>query len=706
MKIRLVSLLGVLSWVSALSAAQLPPATIAPGFSAVPKRIPFNNPGLRTDVGVGLWGWPLPMDFNGDGLVDLVVVCSGKPYNGTYVYLNSGITDPESNLPLLKPAQRIGKGIDSAEISYVKGKPIVTTAGAAYPDFLHSGLEKPAKLPAPSVNDIFGSSDPALTKPGITGIRSSQWKYVDYDGDGRTDLIVGIDYWGDYKWGTANSGSPEPAYDDKGRWKYGPLHGYLYFLKNTGTDAAPVYAKAVQLTAVDAFDKSETPKPIDVYGRPCPMFGDFRGTGKLDLICGEFIDGFTYFENIGTRTEPRYAAGRRLTSSGIPIALDLCMISPVEFDFNGDGKLDIVVAQEDGRVALMENTGAVVDGMPQFLPPRWFRQEADEVKFGALSAPSAVDLDGDGKEDLVVGNSAGYIGFIKNLGGTPPRWAAPVYLSAGGQTIHILAGYNGDCQGPSEVKWGYVNVCAADWDGDGLIDIMSSDVWGKVYWYRNIGTRTEPRFAASAPIEVEWNGPAPKPAWNWWNPAGKELVIEWRCTPYVIDWNGDKLTDLVTLDHEGYLVLFERRKAANGKLELLPGKRVFWAEGTANYDASGKPLSPQDSGLLRLSAAVAGASGRRTFCFEDWDGDGTLDLFVNSRPNINFFRGLGRDAQGRWRFQDMGAVDALELAGHSTAPTIVHWEGRKQGDLLFGTEDGFLYYVPNPKNPPLSGGAK
>ncbi|MSU65992.1 MAG: hypothetical protein EXS38_07830 [Opitutus sp.] len=118
-------------------------------------------------------------------------------------------------------------------------------------------------------------------------------------------------------------------------------------------------------------------------------------------------------------------------------------------------------------------------------------------------------------------------------------------------------------------------MSAADWDLAGLIDIMCSDVWGKVYWYRNIGTRTAPRFAAAAPIEVAWKGPALKPAWNWWNPAGNELVIEWRCTPYVIVWNGDGLPDLVTLDHEGYLALFEWHKIAGGKLDLLPGSAFF-----------------------------------------------------------------------------------------------------------------------------------
>jgi hypothetical protein len=44
----------------------------------------YNHPGLLVDLGVGLWAWPLPMDFNGNGLTDMVVVCTDVPYNGVY----------------------------------------------------------------------------------------------------------------------------------------------------------------------------------------------------------------------------------------------------------------------------------------------------------------------------------------------------------------------------------------------------------------------------------------------------------------------------------------------------------------------------------------------------------------------------------------------------------------------------------------------
>jgi hypothetical protein len=460
----------------------------------------------------------------------------------------------------------------------------------------------------------------------------------------------------------------------------------VYVLINEGTDATPRYATPVRLMV-------DGGQPVDVYGMPSPNFEDFDRDGDLDLLCGEFVDGFTYFENTGTRREPRYAAGRPLMAGGRALTMELCMIVPVAVDFDRDGDPDLVVGDEDGRVAFIENTGKIVDRMPQFLAPRYFRQHAENVKFGALAAPVSVDWDGDGLEDLIVGNTAGYIGFIKNLGGNPVRWAAPVYLTAGDQVFREQAGPNGSIQGPAEAKWGYTNPAVADWDGDGLADILTNGIWGRVLFFRNIGTRTEPRLAEPESLQVEWPGETPKPQWVWWKPVDKELVTQWRTTPTMIDWNRDGLTDLVMLDQEGYLALFERRRGKDGQLQLLPPQRVFWAEGVSSYDGGGRPMN-QVSGLLRMNERRAGGSGRRTFIFHDWDGDGELDLLVNSSTNVNVLRGLGRDAEGRWRFQDSGSVHTHLLASHSTTPTIARWPGYAHPVLVIGAEDGFLYSLP------------
>ena len=617
--------------------------------SSVLQRVKYNNPGLVVDLGVGLWAWPLPMDYDEDGDNDLLVSCRDKPYNGIYFFENSA---GKAKMPVFKPAVRLGPAHGNIQVSYVDGRPRILIPAKELTDFRNTAFEQ--KI------EIYPTAKIHVSK-GRT--RANQWKYCDYDGDGRLDLIVGVGDWGDYGW--------DNAFDKNGRWTRGPLHGYVYLIRNERTTAKPQYAEP-EMVRADG-------KPIDVYGMPSPNLADFDGDGDLDIICGEFLDKLTYFENIGTRKNPGYAKGRFLRHNGQTIKMDLEMIIPVAIDWDKDGDIDLVVGQEDGLVAFVENTGKVRDNMPLFLPPTFFRQEADNVKFGALITPCSFDWDGDGDEDLVCGNTAGYIGFIENLDdGSPPRWTEPKYLEAAGKVIRIQAGSNGSIQGPCEAKWGYTTLSVADWDHDNLPDIVVNSIWGKVIWYRNVGTHRRPRLAAARPIEVEWPGNPPKPAWNWWQPEAKTLATQWRTTPMVIDLNKDRLNDLVMLDHEGYLAFFERVEK-DGKLALLPGRRIF-------KDKAGKPL--------RLNSKKAGGSGRRKFCFADWDLDGRLDLLVNSR-NINFLRNV-RTGNAAYVFADAGAVDDRRLAGHTTSPTIVDWNKDGSDDLLVGAEDGFLYYMPNP----------
>ncbi len=618
------------------------------------ERIKYNNLGLAVDLGVGLWAFPLPMDFNSDGKLDLVVNCPDKPYNGVYVFENPGVDTAQNRFPVFKAGQRISKGLQFAQVSSHKGKSFVLTPGNEYPDFLKTGLEKPKKIGVP-VN----------VHPNK--VRGNFWRYVDFDDDGKLDLVVGADDWSEYGW--------DNAYTPEGKWTNGPLRGFVYWLRNTGTATKPAYAKPAKLMAGD--------RPVETFGWPSPSFADFKGNGKLDLICGEFRDSFTYFENIGTRKQPKYAPGRQLkTPDGKPLTMDLEMITPTAIDWNRDGHVDLIVGDEDGRVALIENTGKVVDGVPQFLPPRYFQQEADEVKIGALATPVGVDWDGDGDIDIICGNTAGYVLFLENLSGPgveKPKWAAPKYLEANGKVIRFMAGPNGSIQGPCEAKWGYTTQTVADWDGDGLPDLIVNSILGKVVWFKNIGTRKQPKLAAAQPIDVEWDGPQPELSYGWLRPEGKGLLTQWRTTPVAVDWNRDGLTDLLVLDQEGYLAFFERARR-EGKLVLLPPKRVM-------CDEKGEPL--------KLSKGIAGKSGRRKLCIVDWDGDGKLDILLNS-SNANFLRQV--DARGgKWFFKDMGALVQQNIEGHDVSPAVVDWNGDGIPDFVGGAEDGHLYYLRNPR---------
>jgi hypothetical protein len=486
-------------------------------------------------------------------------------------------------------------------------------------------------------------------------------------------LIAGHGDWTEFGWFDKNEWWK--GYNWQGVWTGAPVHGRVFWLRNEGSDAEPRLADPKPIVADG--------KPVDVFGRPGQMLADFDGDGDLDLMCGEFLDGFTYFQNTGTRTDPTYAAGRRLIAEGKQIVVDLEMLVPHAIDWDGDGDVDMIVGDEDGRVAFFEHTGRVVNGMPQFRPPHYFQQQADPLKFGALVTPCSFDWDGDGDTDFIAGNTAGYISFIENLSGPRvdrPKLAAPQPLKAGGQTIRVMAGPNGSIQGPLEAKWGYTTQTVADWDGDGLPDIVANSIWGKVVWYRNVGTRREPKLGAAQGIEVEWDDNAPKPPWNWWNPQGRELVTQWRTTPVAVDWNRDGLVDLVMLDHEGYLCFWPRVRR-DEKLLLLPPQRVL-------CDDTGQPL--------RLNAGSGGKSGRRKLCVVDWDGDGNLDLLINSK-NADVLRQVAaRD--GKWLFKNEGPLAADNIEAHDVSPTTVDWNGDGVPDFVGGGEDGHFYFLENPRS--------
>jgi hypothetical protein len=597
------------------------------------------------------------MDFNGDGYSDLVVSCPDVPFNGTYVFENPGVHTASNPLPVFSAGFRIGPGRHFASVSFINGKTRVLTPASEFPDFKRSGLEKPVSIyPKSNVHP--------------NPVRGNFWRLADYNGDGNTDLLVGADDWTDYGW--------DNAYDPQGRWTRGPLRGFVYWIPNIGSDAKPEYGQPQRLLAGST--------PIETFGWPSPCLADFRGTGKLDLICGEFLDGFTFFENKGSRTQPRYAEGRRLQSpNGQAVTLDLEMITPTAFDWDQDGKPDLIVGDEDGRVALVRNLGTLGrDGSPLFDQPRYFRQDAAELKCGALATPVGFDWDGDGSIDLVSGNSAGYLVFYKNLsakGVEKPRWDAPRYLEADGQRFRIQAGPNGSIQGPAEAKWGYTTLSIADWDHDGLPDLLVNSILGKVVWHKNIGSRSHPKLAAAQPIEVEWSGPQPQLDYGWMKPEGKALLTQWRTTPFAVDWNHDGLTDLVMLDHQGVLSLF-RRERRQGALILLPPEHVF-------VDSNGQPL--------RLSKGSAGKSGRRKFCIVDWDGDGKLDILLNS-TNATLLRQVDH-RDGKWLFEDKGPISPANIEGHDVSPTTVDFNNDGIPDFIGGAEDGHFYYLKNPRTP-------
>lgn len=162
---------------------------------------------------------------------------------------------------------------------------------------------------------------------------------------------------------------------------------------------------------------------------------DFDGDGKLDLVVVEG-DGSKFYALRG-RGDGTFEASAPITISSNPRAIAL-------FDVDGDGDQDVAVASQAGAaVSILKNDGGV---------------------FGLLSitqvgsAPNMIasgDLDGDGREDLIVGDAtakslvllrnASNAGVLENLGSIALP-AAALGLGAGDTdgdgVAEIFAGVN------------------------------------------------------------------------------------------------------------------------------------------------------------------------------------------------------------------------------------------------------------------------
>ncbi len=608
--------------------------------------LPYNHPGLVVDLGVGLWAFPLPLDYDNDGDMDLLVGCPDKPSRGTYFFENP-TQDPKQKMPVFKPGVRIGNGYHFMMLSRINGEEVVLTPGKEFRRDAKTGkfnFDKPQSIAAiPNPNAKSG---------GRT--RGNMWRYVDFDGDGDHDIVVGAGDWSDLGW--------DHAYDRNGVWRNGPLHGFVYLMKNEGSDSKPAYSKTPQRIQAGGGD-------IDVYGWPSPNVADFDGDGDLDILCGEFMDGFTYFQNTGSRKEPAYAAGVKLSdATGTPLKMHLQMITPTAIDWDADGDLDLICGDEDGRVALLENTGKLRDHAPVFAPPQYFKQQADTLKFGALATPFVYDWDNDGDQDILCGNTAGSIGLFENLGkgdNNLPKWNAPKLLNVKSPTgdtkpFRVLAGSNGSIQGPCEAKWGYTTLSVADWDGDGDGDIIYNSILGRIEILLNQNGTLQPHHLDTGVRELP-------PAWYWWQSPASNTLSQWRTTPLCLDFDGDKKLDFVMLDQQGYLTLRRSGKAA---------ERIF-------VDEAGEPL--------RLNAGTCGRSGRVKLAMVDWDGDSRLDLLVNSE-NATWYRNC-EDRDGKIVLKKIGNLARRNVAGHTSSPAVCDFNADGKPDLLVGSENGRIYHI-------------
>lgn len=143
-------------------------------------------------------------------------------------------------------------------------------------------------------------------------------------------------------------------------------------------------------------------------------------------------------------------------------------------------------------------------------------------------SPNFVDINGDGLKDLVVGDAAGFVWIYLNSGKPgEPRFTKGGFLPTfmgNGAKIHL-----------------------ADWDEDGDLDIVAGTFYGDMAIMKNMGTRQKFEFTSGmgVPRYVFPRAKQPKFAIDPIEAGGKVLILGNYLAPWVMDWNNDGKPDLL-----------------------------------------------------------------------------------------------------------------------------------------------------------------
>jgi hypothetical protein len=197
---------------------------------------------------------------------------------------------------------------------------------------------------------------------------------------------------------------------------------------------------------------------------------------KKDLLIGRADGRVVIYLNLGTDASPTFDGGTLLEvgppGAKVPIAVGSRATLAVA-DWNSDGRKDLVVGAMDGKIRVYLNVGT--DAAPDFEALIFAQNNGgDLVVPSGRSSPVVVDLDDDGRKDLIAGNTNGELLLYANVAtDAAPAFSGYVPLESNGTPI--------DVAGTPRSR---PSVC--DWTGDGLIDVLVGAGDGLVRLYQGV----------------------------------------------------------------------------------------------------------------------------------------------------------------------------------------------------------------------------
>ncbi len=399
------------------------------------------------------------------------------------------------------------------------------TESSGSPDFIGPELNH---LSYPSLGDVDGDGDLDVMSGEINGT----FYYLNNFGSSTSFLFQAL----------VNSGNPLNGQDvgSNAAPAFGDLDsdGDLDLVSGDSTGAFSFFENFVPQTP-SALELTGGANPLngqDVGSFSSTALGDLDGDGDRDLVAGVgglgSEDGtFAYFENTRSAKSPAFAA-RTGTANPLDGQDAGSSSRPALGDLDGDGDLDLIAGEHYGALSYFENTGSATS--PIFVPRTGTANPLDGEDV-EVAAPSLGDLDGDGDLDLVVGEFNGIFDYYENTGDA----ASPVFVARTGAANPL----NGKDVGL------HSKPVVGDFDGDGDLDLLSGELEGAFFYFRNTGSATSPAF-----VQLVGTGP-----------LGGEDVGQ-GSTPTAGDLDGDGDLDVVASETDGTFHTYYLPEPARGWL--------------------------------------------------------------------------------------------------------------------------------------------
>ncbi len=464
--------------------------------------------------------------------VELADKCWGKIYQGFQMTQTLGITCAPN-----RPSGSNNNGLEADHLSESQAKTTLHTGnhlcfldydGDGDMDYLNGGISysniqflKNGKKDYNYPKDTIIAQDTMFQTGGFV-YNTSIWPaafWVDVDQDGKKDIVI------------------SPTADNVSENKK-----CFAWYRNTGTTTAPIYTyKGDSLFAAETIDMGTGSRP---------MLYDYDRDGKLDLFIGS--DGFFTTSNGNLRAKLAYY--RNTSTVGNPsftlvddnflniYASNVRGAYPAIGDLDNDGKDNLIVAHANGKISYYTDTAALSAPNPGWkLVTDTLRDENNvAIDSTQFPMPFIYDMDGDGKKDLIIGSSAGWLYYYKNNGN-----AAQLKLK------HITSKLGLAKADPINLFSGYASPFIGKVDSTNVDYLLLGSSSGAIYRYTGFqnGNLTTP-FQLLDTFYSNIN-------------RTKNSYSGFRSAPAVADLDGDGKMEMVLGNILGGVYLYKKQELTN-----------------------------------------------------------------------------------------------------------------------------------------------